>query len=607
MGVTVDKHGARRQLASMGTVNLTPGDNLPQARRVTGALRMISVDVHAERARAERLERSRARLTRSVAPVVDGFLLLEACGVEFPDEGHRADVSGYAASSVSETDLEYFPRLATLDCSDNCLPLAPFGKLPRLKELRFAANGLERFDWPQGSSAWQRLQVLDVSYNALGVQAVANLAGMPQLRELDLTGNGLRSLPTHEEFGKFPALERLSLERNKLRGDAQDDCGNVCALSGLTRLRELSLAHNKLTGFPTLDAVAEATKVSETAIFVELVALNLAWNKIHTEGDVMGLTLLPKLEHLALYGNPLLGPAKEDASGGSVRNFAECAADARDGWTDRLLEVSTEVPRRRAPRGSMAAATNARGDRRFRNVSLTRVPEPPIPTAAEFRARGNRALLDKASQDSISRSGTWDSNRGVGDFYPPPAPATAGQPSTRGPTAGVADDGMFLTALDDVDDLSRAEAEEILAEHGDDDPLVRPSTLMARAIEPDRRSDPGKLRAALNALKFALDHPVTSHTTAAPTHRGGLVPYANRPTKAYLNRKLPRRPYQLKEKPGESALRDADAAKRRAANVMQTNALHEIGSVLDQMNHNVLQAATEFDDDESQGTLTSLK
>ena len=306
-------------------------------------------------------------------------------------------------------------------------------------------------------------------------------------------------------------------------------------------------------------------------------------------------------------GNPLLGPAKEDASGGSVRNFAECAADARDGWTDRLLEVSTEVPRRRAPRGSMAAATNARGDRRFRNVSLTRVPEPPIPTAAEFRARGNRALLDKASQDSISRSGTWDSNRGVGDFYPPPAPATAGQPSTRGPTAGVADDGMFLTALDDVDDLSRAEAEEILAEHGDDDPLVRPSTLMARAIEPDRRSDPGKLRAALNALKFALDHPVTSHTTAAPTHRGGLVPYANRPTKAYLNRKLPRRPYQLKEKPGESALRDADAAKRRAANVMQTNALHEIGSVLDQMNHNVLQAATEFDDDESQGTLTSLK
>ncbi|KAH8050504.1 hypothetical protein JL720_15360 [Aureococcus anophagefferens] len=49
MGVTVDKHGARRQLASMGTVNLTPGDNLPQARRVTGALRMISVDVHAER------------------------------------------------------------------------------------------------------------------------------------------------------------------------------------------------------------------------------------------------------------------------------------------------------------------------------------------------------------------------------------------------------------------------------------------------------------------------------------------------------------------------------------------------------------------------------
>ena len=293
MGV-VDKNGARRLVAPMGTVNLTPGDNLPQARRVTGALRMISVDVHAERARAERLERSRTRLTRDVAPVVDGFLLLEACGVEFPDEGHRADVSGYAATSVSETDLEYFPRLATLDASDNCLPLGPFGKLPRLKELRFAANGLSRFPWPQAADAWQRLQVLDLSYNALTVQAIANLAGMPQLRELDLTGNGLSTLPTAEEFGKFQSLERVSLERNRLKCDVDDESGPVTCLSGLHRLRELSLAHNRIAGVPSLDVVAKATRASEIDVFHELVAMNLAWNKIHTEGDVMSLTLLPK-------------------------------------------------------------------------------------------------------------------------------------------------------------------------------------------------------------------------------------------------------------------------------------------------------------------------
>ena len=101
---------------------------------------------------------------------------------------------------------------------------------------------------------------------------------MPQLRELDLTGNGLAHLPTFLEFRKFPTLERLSLERNKLRGDAADGGGAVGALSGLQRLRELSLAHNKVRGVPSLDAIALATGASETAVFVDLVALNLACN-----------------------------------------------------------------------------------------------------------------------------------------------------------------------------------------------------------------------------------------------------------------------------------------------------------------------------------------
>lgn len=593
----MDKHGARRVVASMGTVNLTPGDEFPQARKVSGALRMISVDVHAERARAERLERSRTRLTRNVAPVVDGFLLLEACGVEFPDEGHRADVSGYAATSVSEADLDYFPRLATLDASDNGLPLGPFGKLPRLKELRFAANGLVRFEWPQSETAWARLQTIDLSYNTLDVQAIANLAAMPQLRELDLTGNGLAALPTYVEFLKFPCLERLSLERNRLRGDRADAGGAIAALSGLRRLRELTLAHNKFSGVPALEDIARFTGMSETAVFVELVALNLAYNRIFTEGDVAALTLLPKLETLALYGNPLLGPTREDPSGRSVENFAAAAADARDGWTDRLLEVSTEVPRKRPPRGSHAAASTARGDRRFRNVAMTRVPEPPIPTAAQFRAKGNQALLTAASTDSISKGSTWGSMRQGGT-------SAFDDGGARGRPGGGGGDGAFLTALDDVEDMSQAEAEALREE-----PMVRPSTLMARAIEPDRRSDPGKLRSALNALKFALDHPVTSHTTAAPTHRGGLVPYAQRPTRAYANRKLPRRPYVLKERAGDSALRSGDATKRRAANIMQSTALHEIESVLDQMNTNVLEAATEYnaDDDDDSVTLTSLK
>ena len=77
----------------MGMVDLAPPKELEKTTRVPSrGIGLIRVDVDAERDRVERLERSRRRLARPVAPVVDGFLLLEACGVEFPDEGHRADV-----------------------------------------------------------------------------------------------------------------------------------------------------------------------------------------------------------------------------------------------------------------------------------------------------------------------------------------------------------------------------------------------------------------------------------------------------------------------------------------------------------------------------------
>ena len=119
-----------------------------------------------------------------------------------------------------------------------------------------------------------------------------------------------------------------------------------------------------------MDFISERTGLAETAVFGELVALSLAYNRIRSEADVLALSLLPKLEHLALYGNPLLGEAKEDPSGDAVAGFAAAAAEARDGWTSRALDLSTELPRKRAPRGSQAAASGARGDRRFRDVAM---------------------------------------------------------------------------------------------------------------------------------------------------------------------------------------------------------------------------------------------
>ena len=95
---------------------------------------------------------------------------------------------------------------------------------------------------------------------------------------------------------------------------------------------------------------------------------------------------------------------------------------------------------------------------------MTRVPEPPIPTAAQFRLKGNQALLQAASVDSVSKSATWGSMQNVASFYPHEAPGSA--PRAAKPKSGGDDgSGAFLTALDDIENLSRAEAEELMAEY----------------------------------------------------------------------------------------------------------------------------------------------
>ena len=73
------------------------------------------------------------------------------------------------------------------------LPLEPFGRLPRLKDLALSCNGIRALAGPL--EGFERLVSLDLSYNALPPAAVGRLAALPQLRELDLTSNELAELP----------------------------------------------------------------------------------------------------------------------------------------------------------------------------------------------------------------------------------------------------------------------------------------------------------------------------------------------------------------------------------------------------------------------------
>eukprot|EP00946_MAST-07B_sp_MAST-7B-sp1_P002016 g2016.t1 len=49
------------------------------------------------------------------ARILDGFMLLDACGVEFPDEASRADVQEEGLSDAITEDLSYFTNLVYLN------------------------------------------------------------------------------------------------------------------------------------------------------------------------------------------------------------------------------------------------------------------------------------------------------------------------------------------------------------------------------------------------------------------------------------------------------------------------------------------------------------
>jgi Leucine-rich repeat (LRR) protein len=144
---------------------------------------------------------------------------------------------------VVEDDLSFFTGLLKLDVSENKLKLNHFSCLPRLKELRIACNMVRNIEGLAGDGGFARLQVLDLSYNALNQESIRELYILPSLRELDLCGNELRELPP--DFCRFAALEKVLLEHNMIKDNFVFDI-----LAKVPRLRDVTLAYNSLTAVP---------------------------------------------------------------------------------------------------------------------------------------------------------------------------------------------------------------------------------------------------------------------------------------------------------------------------------------------------------------------
>jgi Leucine-rich repeat (LRR) protein len=181
--------------------------------------------------------------------VLDGFALLEASGLGFPEDSRRVTITGSGYSSVIDEDLLFFTSLVYLDVSDNYFDFHCFEILPRLKELRIVCNGIETIG--DHLTGYGHLQALDLSYNKLTQESVIALTYLPNLRELDLSGNNLMTLPA--ELSLFGTLERLLLEHNKFSDNAI-----FLHLGTIPNLRELDLAFNLLSLIPPQSCVQES-------------------------------------------------------------------------------------------------------------------------------------------------------------------------------------------------------------------------------------------------------------------------------------------------------------------------------------------------------------
>lgn len=179
---------------------------------------------------------------------LDGFYLLEATGMGFPEDAQQALLADKKLVAVNEDDMSYFTEMLYIDASENALELAPFGVFPRLRELKLACNHITGID--QELFGFENLTCLDLSYNRLTCESVQALEVLPNLKDLDLSGNKLQELP--DDWQHYRSLEKLLLDYNMLESN-----DIFTSISSAPNLRYLSVYDNHLSVFPDVALACE--------------------------------------------------------------------------------------------------------------------------------------------------------------------------------------------------------------------------------------------------------------------------------------------------------------------------------------------------------------
>ncbi len=196
------------------------------------------------------------------------------------------------------------PRLESLSVSYNHLKCDSDGYLGRALATWNAESAQKQLDGP--AAAFPRLKKLIAIATSLTFASVDRIAPfLPVLEELVLCRNDCHDFE-HLDASKFPLLQSLNLENNKVTDQSQTGL-----LGKLPSLRELALNQNEVSRFPNPEQ------------FRELENLNLSHNIIADGRVLSDLRNCPKLRSLKINYNPIeQGLNKKDISRRAVAEIS---------------------------------------------------------------------------------------------------------------------------------------------------------------------------------------------------------------------------------------------------------------------------------------------
>ncbi|UPR02398.1 hypothetical protein HOP50_09g57240 [Chloropicon primus] len=422
---------------------------------------------------------SDGEVSASGSGLINGFTILAAARARLPEEVHVADLSGQGYDTFEEEDLEYFHNLRLLDLSDNRLGSVEELSRLRLTELRAPVNNLRELN-VSFRGAFASLKVLDVSYNELGPKALEELSTLSSLTKLDMSGNNLGGLERLglKPLSGFPRLRTLVLEQAKLRST------DLTKLKQIPWLSELKMANNPIEEIPPQCEGG----------FASLEVIDLSFCALLMLDSVAVAQDFPKLRKVLMHGNNILPQGRLSRHPLSSKVSLEkedkglgLAARKKGFTVSQMYNINMKKADLVTPNSRMQAFCN--------------LTEEEIDEAFE-RLKDPMSIFSAEDYETVEGAST---SQGEGEKEE--------------------ESSTFLTSLVEEEDQSESEAQEELD----------PSSKLAKAFG----LDPGKIfsvdhlgldaTAAINALKFALNHPLVDYNdTGKIEHHMKLTESAQR-------------------------------------------------------------------------------